>query len=66
MESIEDYEVEANDDKELDKNELKFDIDEDLHQREKESQSNESNADIEYLLIILPYSGLVIDNKQNK
>ena len=37
MESIQDDEVEADDDKELDENELKFEIDEDLHQRERES-----------------------------
>ena len=47
MESIEDDEVEANDCEELDENELKFEIDKDLHKRERESRRDESNVNIE-------------------
>ena len=40
MESMQDDEVEADDDEELDENELKFEIVEDLHQREREIRSD--------------------------
>ena len=45
LKSIEDDDVEANNDPEMDENELELEID-DLNQREKESGSDESNVDI--------------------